>query len=192
MEILHDKPKTKRPAIVEAATSLFAERGIDATSIRDIADAAGVREASIYRHFESKDDMALKIFASWYGWYSHQLEEIVAGSSSTKAKLHKVVRLELTAAANHSAAYAYFCENEARFVSSLPSDVPRARHVLMKLIREGQQRGEVKEGAVGVITDMLSGALCGVTLSWIRCRRPGKLGRHIALIADTCWNMIAA
>jgi AcrR family transcriptional regulator len=192
MEILQDKPKTKRPAIVEAATSLFAERGIDATGIRDIADAAGVREASIYRHFESKEELALKIFVSWYGWYSRQLAKIVNGPSPTKAKLYDIVRVELTAAENHPVAYTYFCENEARFLGSLPPGVPSARDLLMQLVRQGQRRGVVKGGPLRLLADMLSGALCGTTVSWIRRRSPGKLSRHAALIAETCWEMIAA
>jgi AcrR family transcriptional regulator len=69
VQVLREKPGTKRPAIVAAATSLFARRGVDATSLRDLADAAGVREAAIYRHSMGKEDMAQEIFASWYGWY---------------------------------------------------------------------------------------------------------------------------
>jgi AcrR family transcriptional regulator len=42
MDILRQKPDTKRPTIIRAATSLFAKRGVDATSMRDIADRAGV------------------------------------------------------------------------------------------------------------------------------------------------------
>jgi len=70
MDILEKKPGTKRPVIVRAATLLFAEKGIDAASMREIAQAAGVREAAIYRHFAGKDDLAREIFASWYGWHS--------------------------------------------------------------------------------------------------------------------------
>jgi len=38
MEILGQKPDTKRPLIVRVATSLFAARGIDGAGMRDIAD----------------------------------------------------------------------------------------------------------------------------------------------------------
>ena len=51
MDIFEHKPHTKRPAIVHAALSLFAERGIEGASMRDIARNAGVREAAIYRHY---------------------------------------------------------------------------------------------------------------------------------------------
>ena len=86
MDILEEKPNTKRPVIIRAATSLFAQRGVDATSMRDIAEAAGVREAAIYRYFAGKEAMSREIFASWYGWYSRQLREIVVARARRKQR----------------------------------------------------------------------------------------------------------
>src|SRR5437899_302442 len=117
MEILEEKPGTKRPVIVRAATSLFARRGVDATSMRDIADAAGVREAAIYRHFSGKDAMALEIFASWYGWYSRQVQEIVNAGDSLRKKVRALVQVEFAAARAHPQEFLYFCENDAVLVS---------------------------------------------------------------------------
>jgi AcrR family transcriptional regulator len=192
MDILKEKPDTKRPVIIQAATSLFARHGVDATSMRSIAEAAGVREAAIYRYFASKDAMSREIFASWYGWYCRQLHQIVRGLGTTKEKLYGAARLELSAAAGHTEAFVYFCENEARFVRSLPAGVPRARAVFIELIRSGQKHGEVKVGDPGLLADMLSGALCAVALSWIGRGRRRELKNHLALVAETCWAMIAA
>jgi len=192
MDILQQKPTTKRPTIVQVATSLFARRGIDGVSMREIAQAAGVQEAAIYRHFASKDALAREIFVSWYGWYSRQLREIVRGPGDTQEKVHGVARLELATAAEHTAAFTYFCENEARFLRALPTGVPRARDVFIELITEGQKRREVKAGDVGLLADMLSGALCAVALSAIWRRRRGDLTNHLELVAETCWTMIAA
>src|SRR5437763_15584904 len=116
MQVLKQKPATKRPAIVAAATSLFARNGVDATSMRDIADAAGVREAAIYRHFSGKDAMALEIFASWYGWYSRQVQEIADSGDSLRNRLRALVHVEFDAAREHPQEFIYFCENEARFL----------------------------------------------------------------------------
>ncbi|HKA54939.1 MAG TPA: helix-turn-helix domain-containing protein, partial [Candidatus Binatia bacterium] len=112
MDILQQKTNTKRPAIVQVATSLFAARGINGVSMRDIAQAAGVREAAIYRHFASKDELAREIFLSWYGWYCTELQRIVNGPAGTLEQLREIVRHEFAAAANHSNAFVYFCENE--------------------------------------------------------------------------------
>jgi AcrR family transcriptional regulator len=192
MEILDGKPGTKRPVIIRAATSLFAKRGVDATSMRDIAEAAGVREAAIYRHFASKDEMSREIFTSWYGWYSRQLQEIARGPGSAKEKVYGAARVELSAAAEHTEAFTYFCENEARFIRSLPPGVPRARAVFTELITQGQERREVKAGDAGLLADMLSGALCAVALSSVRRRRRGDLNNRLDLVAEVCWAMIAA
>jgi AcrR family transcriptional regulator len=192
MEILEEKPGTKRPVIVRAATSLFARRGVDATSMRDIADAAGVREAAIYRHFASKDDMSREIFVSWYGWYSRQLREIVRGSGNVKGKVRRAAELELSAARQHPDAFIYFCQNEPRFLRSLPSDVPRARDVLIELVKQGQERHEVKAGDAGLLADMLGGALCAAALSSMQQGKRGDRSDQLELVARSCWAMIAA
>jgi len=192
MDILAEKPSTKRPVIIRAATSLFARRGVDGTSMRDIAEAAGVREAAIYRYFASKDEMSREIFTSWYGWYSRQLREIVRSSGSSKKKVYGAAQLELSAAEEHTQAYTYFCANEPRFIRSLPAGVPRSRDVFIEMIKKGQDRHEVKAGDAGLLADMLSGALCAVALSWIGRRRRGDLSSQLSLIAETCWAMIAA
>jgi AcrR family transcriptional regulator len=41
------------------AVRLFTERGYDATTVADIADAAGVSPMTVYRHFPTKEDLVL-------------------------------------------------------------------------------------------------------------------------------------
>jgi AcrR family transcriptional regulator len=55
----HDEP---RQQIIEAALRAFAERGFHGTSIPEIATAAGVGVASIYRRFESKEHLVNAVF----------------------------------------------------------------------------------------------------------------------------------
>jgi len=47
--------------VLEAATELFAERGIDATSIDAIASASGVSKATIYKHWADKDALCMEV-----------------------------------------------------------------------------------------------------------------------------------
>ncbi|RMF17660.1 MAG: TetR/AcrR family transcriptional regulator [Candidatus Dadabacteria bacterium] len=53
-----DSEKDHRPArdrIIEAAFQLFTEKGIEATTTREIAAHAGVNEVTLFRHFGNKD-----------------------------------------------------------------------------------------------------------------------------------------
>lgn len=192
METLERKPNTKRPVIVRAATSLFARRGVDATSMRDIAEAAGVREAAIYRHFTGKGELARDIFLSWYGWHCTELRRIVDGPGGVVDQLRKMVAHEFLAAAEHSEAFVYFCENEARFARDLPREIVSARRVLIAFIKAGQARGEVRLVRPELLADMLSGALCAVALTWLGAGRRKKLSAQLADVVDSCWRMIAA
>jgi AcrR family transcriptional regulator len=56
--------------VLEAALELFAERGIDATSMDAIADASGVSKATIYKHWKDKDELCLEVLG-----YLHGLDE---------------------------------------------------------------------------------------------------------------------
>jgi len=189
MQVLKEKPGTKRPAIVATATALFSRRGIDATSMRAVADAAGVREAAIYRHFRGKEEMALEIFASWYGWYSEQVREIATRDDSIRKRLGGLVHLEFEAAREHPQEFLYLCENEARFLRNMRRDIPRVRQELIKMIREGQTDGKVRSGDPGLLADMLSGALCAVSISAIR-RKASQVVESEELTAESCWQML--
>lgn len=51
------RPANRREQILREATHLFAENGYQGTSIRSIAQACGISEAAIYRHFDGKQGL---------------------------------------------------------------------------------------------------------------------------------------
>ena len=53
--------------VLEAASRLFAERGIDATSMDAIAAASGVSKATIYKHWPDKDALCLEVLSRIHG-----------------------------------------------------------------------------------------------------------------------------
>lgn len=53
-----------KAALLEAAAELFAERGFDRTTVRDIANQAGVNQALLFRYYGSKDALFAAVLAS--------------------------------------------------------------------------------------------------------------------------------
>jgi AcrR family transcriptional regulator len=53
--------------VLDAALALFAERGLDATSMDAIAEASGVSKATIYNHWPDKDALCLEVMAHLFG-----------------------------------------------------------------------------------------------------------------------------
>ena len=59
----------RRQEIFEAAVHLFLEKGFPETSMREIADAAGIGKSTLYDYFATKDDILISFF-------EHELESI--------------------------------------------------------------------------------------------------------------------
>lgn len=60
---MQDRDRTREPRqrIIEAARTLFLERGVVRTRMSHIAEAAGIRRTHLYRYFENKDDVLVAI-----------------------------------------------------------------------------------------------------------------------------------
>ena len=56
------KSEETRRRILEAALALFAERGFEATTMRDVASRAGVATGAAYYYFGSKDELVLEFY----------------------------------------------------------------------------------------------------------------------------------
>jgi AcrR family transcriptional regulator len=54
--------KTTKERIFEVALDLFAQKGFDAVSMREIAQAVGIKKASLYSHFSGKDELLEQLF----------------------------------------------------------------------------------------------------------------------------------
>ncbi|HLW02930.1 MAG TPA: TetR/AcrR family transcriptional regulator [Ktedonobacterales bacterium] len=87
---LTPKALLTRQRILDTALHLFAERGYEGTSMRDIAAAAGCSLGLAYRYFASKEDMVLEL----YLWLVAQLEEQVRllPAASTADRFQSLMR----------------------------------------------------------------------------------------------------
>jgi len=115
----------RRDELLAAAAACFAREGYDAASMRAIADEAGMRTASIYYHFNSKDDLLVAV-------HEEALRRI---GESTSAALDDVTepweRLEAACAAHLT-----FLLTEDRFVEAVMRPVPsrvEGRDLIFKL-----------------------------------------------------------
>lgn len=68
--------------ILRAFLRLVAERGIDATTTRALAEAAGVNEVTIFRHFGDKASLAREAIRRWHPAHALTAYEVAIDSSS--------------------------------------------------------------------------------------------------------------
>ena len=57
---------TTKERIADEALTLFAAKGFRGTTVKDIADAVGIKDASLYKHFKSKKEILNTIVEEAY------------------------------------------------------------------------------------------------------------------------------
>lgn len=90
-----DGERDTRRDVLDAAAALFCTVGFTSTSTRAIADAAGVRQASIYHHFAGKDAILLELLLGTVRPSLELADALAAGTEPAAARLWTLVHADV-------------------------------------------------------------------------------------------------
>ncbi|MFL6024430.1 MAG: TetR/AcrR family transcriptional regulator, partial [Marmoricola sp.] len=82
---------SRRDELLAIASGLFAERGFKNTTVRDIADAAGILSGSLYHHFDSKESMVDEILRGFLDTLFERYHAIVTQDLGPRGTLEAIV-----------------------------------------------------------------------------------------------------
>lgn len=98
---------------------MFAERGLRATTVRDIADAAGILSGSLYHHFSSKEEMVDEVLRSFLDWLFERYQHIIDTEPNPLARLTGLFMTSFDAIEHHHAEVVIY-QDEAKRLSTQP------------------------------------------------------------------------
>lgn len=113
------KGSERRTQLLAIAAELFATRGYSQTTVRDIADEAGILSGSLYHHFDSKEAMLSEILHQFMDGLLANFQEIVEGGKTPRETLDELIRASFRTIHNYPHAVALY-QNEAALLSSAP------------------------------------------------------------------------
>lgn len=148
----------KRGDMIQKGLSLFAARGYDAVSVRDIAKAAGVSEAALYKHFKGKEDMALYIFTTIIKEYTQQIEVIDERTQGAVEKLCAIVNLTYNFYDEYPEAIRFTLLSQYSFWDSVSEEV-KPHFVYRRILEEGMAKGEIPKQEVYFWITIFSGVM---------------------------------
>lgn len=108
---------SRRDELLAIAAGLFAERGFKNTTVRDIADAAGILSGSLYHHFDSKESMVDELLDTFQTELWAEYDAIEASDRTPRAKLEAVVRASFEAIGDHHSEVAIF-QSDALYLAT--------------------------------------------------------------------------
>ncbi|EHI13041.1 TetR family transcriptional regulator KstR2 [Mycolicibacterium thermoresistibile] len=112
-------PPTRRDELLELAAQMFAERGLKATTVRDIADSAGILSGSLYHHFASKEEMVDEVLRGFLDWLFDRYRSIVETEPNPLERF-KGLFMASFEAIEHRHAQVVIYQDEAKRLSSQP------------------------------------------------------------------------
>jgi len=94
----------RRADLVRLAGELFAEKGFRATTVREIADAAGILSGSLYHHFDSKESIGDEILAGFLNDVLAGYRQAATEEADPRAAIERIVRSSASTLVEHRAA----------------------------------------------------------------------------------------
>src|SRR6188472_3820523 len=94
---------------------MFATRGFAGTTVREIADAAGILSGSLYHHFDSKESIVDELLSTFQRDLFATYDRILESTPDTAARIDAIIRASFDAIDQHHNEVAIF-QNDAGFL----------------------------------------------------------------------------
>lgn len=143
--------RKSRARILEAARSLFVERGFDDATLRAIAERAGMGTSSIYRHIQSKEELLIDQLAEMQEEAWHRFRESDSRDAPTRKRIRAFLdaQHELFAADGDLTLIALRSTTRpgARVARQVLALNDRTIGLLMEILQMGRMQGDLSKKA---------------------------------------------
>ncbi len=177
---MRDGKKTKE-LISRTALALFVEKGITETTIRDIAQAAGVAEGTLYRHYESKDELAWELFSHNFKVFARELERLQEENGTLKEKLAAMIRQFCRFFDEDPVLFSYLLLAQHAQLKKVTPEMPNPVVVVRDVIAQAISRHEIPAGD----PEILAGMILGVVLQVATFKIYGRVAQPLSELSET-------
>ena len=166
-----------------AAIELFVHMGVDAATTKLIAKAADVSEGAIYRHYRSKDELALTLFMGAHRRLSALVDAASCGESGIRAKAHAIVAAYCQAADENWPLFTFHMLSMHRFLPFYQEDGRDPVSVVEKLLKRAMLEAEVPPADPRILAAMAIGVIVQTAQNKAYGRFEEPLSAHAALMS---------
>jgi len=186
-------PRDTRAAILDAALTLFADKGYHGTAVPEIARAAGIAAGTIYRHFDGKETLVNELYRSCKAALMDALLSGFPAHGSPREQFHAL--WQRLAEFAHAEPRAFFFLELHHHAPYLDDDSRRIEAdslvTLGRFVFGAVASGVIRDAEPAALVAIVWGAFVGL----IRAESRGYLTLTDELLAKTeaaCWDAVAA
>jgi AcrR family transcriptional regulator len=164
--------RRRAPEIIDAAARVFAERGFHGATTQDIADVLGIRQASLYYYFASKEAALELVCLKGVEGFFEAAKAIAAGPGSARNRLARLIDSHLSPLLDRSDFVKVFL-NERQH---LPTESRRRigkwsrglERIFEDVLKEGVRKGEFRSDMDTRLTALAILGMANAVASWYR------------------------
>jgi AcrR family transcriptional regulator len=174
--------RRRSPEIIDAAARVFAERGFHGATTQDIADVLGIRQASLYYYFSSKEAALEVVCLKGVEGFFDAAKAIAAGPGNAAKRLSLLIESHLSPLVERGNYVRVFLNERQHLPSECRRRIGRwsrgLERIFEQVIHEGIESGEFQTDLDVRMTALAILGMCNATPSWF-----GKEGRTVPEIA---------
>jgi AcrR family transcriptional regulator len=174
--------RRRAPEIIDAAARVFAERGFHGATTQDIADVLGIRQASLYYYFSSKEAALEVVCLKGVEGFFDAAKAIAAGPGNAAERLSLLIESHLSPLVDRGNYVRVFLNERQHLPSESRRRIGRwsrgLERIFEQVIREGIESGEFRGDLDVRLTTLAILGMCNATPGWY-----GKQNRTTAEIA---------
>jgi len=176
---MHD-PQGPKERIKREAMRLFVDHGVDAVSMRDIADAVGLKAPSLYAHFRSREELIGDLFFASYAEYGRRLADAAATQGGFRRQLEAMVRVICALHAEDELLFNFLLLTQHGFLRQIARDERNPVEVICRSVAAAMQAGDIPPGNATLV----AGAIIGIIVQPATFKLYGRLNEGLATLAD--------
>lgn len=179
---LTEQGRERKQQLVDAAVTLFAERGYSATRIRDICDHAGVAKGLFYWYFPTKLDLFTELVRSMRQQLRRAQADAMDADADALTRIHQGAAASVRFMAEHAA---YFSLVEVERTDPAIADALKSGSEVYlddvtALVREAQTDGRVLDTDPQLLALGVLGSVSSFSNAW----RSGRIDMSADALAD--------
>ena len=168
-----------RDRIERAALSLFASKGVNATTTKDIAAEVGISEGAIYRHFKGKDDLAWALFSTPYFELADRIDRVVAETATFADRIDQMIDLFCALFDRDADLFAFILLSQHGLLPRVTDGMPNPVESLRRMFQAAIDRRE----CVGTDANLMAAMALGLVTQPATFIIYGRLPRPMADLA---------
>jgi AcrR family transcriptional regulator len=180
-----------RERIDQKAMALFASKGVAETTIRDIAQSAGIAEGALYRHYRSKDELIVALFARHYRAFAQRLDMLQAAFPHSRDKIAAMVEECCRVFDQDPMLFRFLLLVQHQSLQRVEGPESPVE-VVRRVIEGGMARGEIRRDDPELGTALVMGIIIQPATFKTYGGLPGPMLLLASRLTAACWSILQA